>query len=697
MHLDGGVFLAVPMLNRMVMNDSHDINRGIKPDASAIDRRSIKTEPEISPRRSARHIIEAVSPSIECGRYAVKRVVGEPCIVEADIFRDGHDIIRAAVQWRRKHDGQFAEAPMQFVDNDRWRGAFSLTEHGRYVFTITAWTDTYATWATDFAKKAAAGRDVTSDLQEGIAILHRSAAVISGDDRDLVIATANQFRAFGQTDAAQAAALANNSALIELLARRGERTEATTCDSSFEVIADRPKALFSSWYEMFPRSQGSTPGKPATLREAEQRLPAIRAMGFDVLYLPPVHPIGLTNRKGSGNSLVADASSPGSPWAIGNRTGGHKALEPALGSVSDFDHFVQAARDNRLEVALDFAIQCSPDHPWVKEHPEWFNHRPDGSIKYAENPPKEYQDIYPVNFGTTGRDQLYDELRSTVEFWISHGVHIFRVDNPHTKPVRFWEWLISNIQAEHPDTIFLAEAFTRPKMMKVLAKAGFSQSYTYFTWRNTKSEFIEYMAELTSLPMSDYFRPNFFTNTPDILAGVLQHGGAAAFRLRAVLAATLSPSWGIYSGYELCENENVPGSEEYKDSEKYEIKVRDWDAAGNIKNFITLLNDIRRGNPSLQRLVNLEFLPADNDQILFYGKSGSEDNSILLIAVNLDPSHPQECTVTVPPGFVGTIPGARYEVTDLLTGAVYNWGQNNYVRLDPAIVPAHILHVSKRL
>ena len=644
-----------------------------------------------------RHIIEAVTPSVDCGRYPAKRIIGEACIVEADIFRDGHAIIRAAVKWRRKDAAEFNEAPMQLIDNDRWRGSFPLNENTRYVFTIEAWTDSYATWAADFVKKAAAGHNVAADLEEGIAILRADANYVDESDRHLIIQTAGQFAALLDSDPAQAAQIANNPALLELLARSGERNESSTFSSLLEVIADRPKARFSSWYEMFPRSQGTVPGRPATLREAENRLPAIRAMGFDVLYLPPVHPIGRTNRKGSNNSLIADDSSPGSPWAIGSPAGGHMAIEPSLGTLADFDHFAAAAHAQGLEIALDFAIQCSPDHPWVKQHPAWFNHRPDGSIKYAENPPKEYQDIYPVNFSTPERGILYDELKRTINFWIEHGVRIFRVDNPHTKPLGFWEWLISGIQAGHPETIFLAEAFTRPKIMKALAKAGFAQSYTYFTWRNTKAEFTEYLTELTQAPAAEYFRPNFFTNTPDILAGVLQGGSPAAFKLRAVLAATLSPSWGIYSGFELCENENVPGSEEYLHSEKYEIKIRDWDKPGNIKTFITLLNQIRRNNRALQVLDNLMFLPADNDQILFFGKAAREENNILLIAVNLDPYQPQACTVTVPPAFSGAGINARYEVTDLLTGAVYNWGEHNYVRLDPNLEPAHILRIGRRI
>jgi starch synthase (maltosyl-transferring) len=644
-----------------------------------------------------RHVIEAVTPSIDCGRYPVKRVAGEPCIVEADIFRDGHAIIRAVVKWRRKDETDFAEAPMMPLDNDRWRGSFPLNENTRYVFTIQAWTDTYASWAADFVKKATAGRNVASDLEEGIALLRHHADHAPASERQLIVRTADQFTAFLRTDPAQAAPTANNATLLDRLTRFGDRPEATTYSTLFEIIADRPKARFSSWYEMFPRSQSTTPGRPSTLREAEQRLPTIRAMGFDVLYLPPIHPIGMTNRKGRDNSLTADESSPGSPWAIGGPAGGHMAVEPALGSLVDFDHFVASAHNQGLEVALDFAIQCSPDHPWVKAHPAWFNHRPDGSIKYAENPPKEYQDIYPVNFGTSDRDALFAELKRTVEFWIDHGVHIFRVDNPHTKPVSFWAWLINGIQAAHPEIIFLAEAFTRPKLMKSLAKAGFSQSYTYFTWRNTKAELVAYLTELTQTAMADYFRPNFFTNTPDILAGLLQGGAPSAFRLRALLASTLSSSWGIYSGFELCENENVAGSEEYLASEKYEIKVRDWDKPGNIKTFIALLNEIRRGNPALQTFDNVTFLPADNDQILFYGKATTEGDNILLIAVNLDPYQPQACTVTVPPAYIGTAPGERYEVTDLLTGAAYNWGEYNYVRLDPSVEPAHILRVSRRI
>ncbi|MGH9761411.1 MAG: alpha-1,4-glucan--maltose-1-phosphate maltosyltransferase, partial [Blastocatellia bacterium] len=427
---------------------------------------------------------------------------------------------------------------------------------------------------------------------------------------------------------------------------------------------------------MFPRSQGTIPGRASTLREAERRLPDIHAMGFDVVYLPPIHPIGMTNRKGANNALAAGVLNPGSPWAIGSDAGGHDAVDPGLGTLADFDHFVNAAQFNGLEVALDFAIQCSPDHPWVRRHPAWFRHRPDGSIKYAENPPKEYQDIYPINFETREQRALMEELRNIVVFWIEHGVKIFRVDNPHTKPVKFWEWLIGEVQGQYLDVIFLAEAFTRPKMMKALAKAGFSQSYTYFTWRNSKTELTEYLTELTQTEMREYFRPNFFTNTPDILTDVLQRGGPAAFKLRLVLAATLSPSYGIYSGFELCENRAVASTEEYQNSEKYEIRVRDWNKPGNIKDLITRVNRIRHENAALWEFENLRFLPADNPAILFYAKLSEDRGNALLIAVNLDPFAWHECTVTVPAD-LGINPSGGYRVTDLLSGAVYTWSERN--------------------
>jgi starch synthase (maltosyl-transferring) len=661
-----------------------------------LSRAVCKTEslPRVPGTRLARHIIEAVSPIVDCGRFPVKGIVGDDCVVEADIFRDGHDVIRAAVKWRLKRDAIFAQAAMTPVGNDRWRGSFPLRENAVYTFTIEAWTDRYASWVQDFVKKAAAGRDVTSDLLEGIRLLEELATRTTGAIRDaleLVRAKAHDCLAVQPADAAE---FLNTSEIDNIAAAFGERFEATTYSPLLEVIADRPRARFGAWYEIFPRSLSSS-GQPGTLRTAERHLPYIRDLGFDVVYLTPIHPIGHTNRKGPNNRLVADGSSPGSPWAIGSAAGGHTAIEPSLGTLLDLDHFVATAQRLQLEIALDFAIQASPDHPWVRTHPEWFRHRPDGSIKYAENPPKEYQDIYPINFDTENQLGLIEELRETVLFWVRHGVNIFRVDNPHTKPVRFWQWLIGTVQTAHPEVIFLAEAFTRPKIMKALAKAGFSQSYTYFTWRNSKYEITEYLTELTHAEVSDYFRPNFFVNTPDILTDILQTGGRAAFKMRLVLAATLSPSYGMYSGYELCENAAVPGTEEYQDSEKYQIRVRDWNQPGNIKEFVALLNRIRNSNPALHQLTNLQFLPADNDQILFYAKSTADRSNVLLIAVNLDPRQAHECTVTVPLTVIGIAPGERYRVVDLLTGSTYTWGERNYVRLDPQAEPAHIMRVER--
>jgi starch synthase (maltosyl-transferring) len=641
-------------------------------------------------------IIEGITPMVDCGRHPAKCVVGEPCVVEADIFRDGHQLLRAAVKWRRQDEEVFSEAPMAAMDNDRWRGQFEPRENAPYVFTVEAWTDLYASWLADFAKKVDAGRDVASDLLEGIELLEAIRRRAKGDDLELVTVSLNTLR---RTSVPQSAlAIVSVPHLAEAAARHGERFGATQYEPLLHLTVDRTKGSFGSWYEMFVRSQTPTAGRHGTFSDAERRLTDIRGMGFDVVYLPPIHPIGQAHRKGPNNSLDGGRDAVGSPWAIGNSTGGHTAVEPQLGTLHDFDRFVGAAARLGIEVALDFAVQCSPDHPWVKEYPQWFKHRPDGTIKYAENPPKEYQDIYPIDFDTADQKGLMQALLDVVWFWIGHGVRIFRVDNPHTKPVAFWEWLIGEVQSKRPDVIFLGEAFTRPKMMKALGEAGFTQSYSYFTWRNSKYELTEYLTELTNTEMADYLRPNFFTNTPDILTAILQTGGRPAFTMRLVLAATLSPAYGIYSGFELCENQAVaPGSEEYVDSEKYQVKPRDWNAPGNIKEFVALVNAIRRDNAALHFFRNLRFLPADNDQILFYAKTAPGGRNVLLIPVNLDPFHPQECTVTVPPEVAGVAPGQRFRVTDLLTNASYDWSQYNYVRLDPAIAPAHILRVEGQI
>jgi len=640
-------------------------------------------------------LIENVTPSVNNGRYPVKRVVGEPVEVTADIFRDGHQLLHAVIQWRRRRDRTWKEAPLELLVNDAWRGSFTVTEVTTYEFTVQAWSDVYGSWLEDFEKRVAARMDITSELIEGEHLLEGWLKGASARDRAQLERSLAALRA-ADGDGPAALKAAAHPPLLAAVRRAAPRTDAVTHAPVQAVVCERQRALFSAWYEMFPRSQGREPGQAATLRDAEWRLPEIADLGFDVVYLPPVHPIGTSHRKGRNNALTAAPDDPGSPWAIGSPAGGHMAVEPALGTLADFDHFVDTARNLGMEVALDFAIQASPDHPWVKEHPEWFHHRPDGTIKYAENPPKKYQDIYPLNFDTPNAKALWEELRRVVLFWVEHGVRIFRVDNPHTKPFAFWEWLIASVQSGHRDVIFLSEAFTRPKKMKALAKLGFTQSYTYFTWRNGKQELREYLEELSATEMAEYFRPNFFTNTPDILSDILVRGGRPAFKMRLVLAATLSPSYGIYSGYELCENVPVAGTEEYLDSEKYQIKTRDWHQQGNLNEFIARVNALRRENPALQSLRNVRFLECPNGQVLAYVKATAGLENALIVVVNLDPFHPQETLLWVPPEWVGVSPGERYEVHDLLTGALYNWGAENFVRLDPLVEPAHILRIERR-
>lgn len=656
----------------------------------------VPTEPPVPTDRRLTHIIiEDISPTVDGGRYPVKRVVGEPCVVEADIFRDGHQVLRAAVKWRREADESFAEEPMIVLANDRWRGQFIPSENARYFYGVEAWTDIFASWLADFTKKAVAGRDISSDLLEGIAHLEAILKNLNGVEEDSISRCLERLRQ--NHDRSVALDCLSDPELVAVARRFGNRFGVTRSEPLLELVVDRPQARFSAWYEMFARSQGADPLKISTFREAQLRLPEIRDLGFDVVYLAPIHPIGHTNRKGPGNALKGSAEAVGSPWAVGDEAGGHTAIDPALGTLADFDRFVAAAIRLGMEIALDFAIQSSPDHSWVRQHPEWFSHRPDGSIKYAENPPKEYQDIYPIDFDTPNQCGLFEELRAIVSFWIAHGIKIFRVDNPHTKPITFWEWLIKTIQVVHPEVIFLAEAFTRPKVMQALGKAGFTQSYTYFTWRNSKSELTEYLTELCQSPMREYFRPNFFTNTPDILHAVLQTGGRPAFKHRLVLAATLSPSYGIYSGYELCENRAVPGTEEYLNSEKYEIRIRDWNAPGNIKEFIARVNAIRNENAALHELTNLRFLDTDSDQIIFYSKATHAMENVILVAVNLDPFNPHSCTAVVPPDAIGVEPGRSYRVRDLISGQSFVWSERNFVRLDPAIQPAHILRVEEQL
>jgi starch synthase (maltosyl-transferring) len=594
-----------------------------------------------------RVVVEGITPQVDEGRYPAKRTTGEEVVVEADVYADGHDVLAAMLLWRRQGESEWRETPMAPLPNDRWRASFTAREEfATYEFTVEGWVDPRATWKHGLEKKIAAGQDVSSERLEE-----------------------------------------------PLLPADSGRSMATRYPRVLRVIVERERARYGAWYEMFPRSAGTDPNRSATFAEAADRLPYIASMGFDVLYLPPIHPIGRSFRKGRNNSLTPAPGDPGSPWAIGAADGGHTAVEPGLGSLEDFDRFVTAARRHRLEIALDIAFQASPDHPYVKDHPEWFRHRPDGTIKYAENPPKKYQDIYPFDFESTDWQALWRELKGVIEFWIARGVTIFRVDNPHTKPFRFWEWALGDIRARHPETIFLAEAFTRPKIMRHLAKIGFSQSYSYFTWRNTKEEIEEYFTELTQTDVRDYMRPNLFANTPDILHEYLQTGGRPAFQVRLILAATLGANYGIYSGFELCEHLPVkPGSEEYLDSEKYQIRPRDFDVPGSLAELIARVNGIRREHRALQFDHGLAFHETDNPQLLCYSKRAPDGSDPMLVVVNLDPFNMQHGHVRLPLVEWELPPDASIEAADLLSNETYTWrGERNYVRLDPRITVAHIL------
>ena len=639
-------------------------------------------------------IIEKVDPEVDSGRYPIKREVGDRLEVSADIFKEGHDVLAAVLRYRTINETTWHEAAMSHVDNDRWSGHFDLQENTRYLYTIGAFTNTFESWRQEVTKKSQAGERIESELLEGRALVEGAAKRATGQDKARLNELLKQWRSSDTQEAQLAVALSEE--LAQLVERHQERTAWTVYDRELKVVVDRVRARYGAWYEIFPRSQGTIPGKGSTFQECEQRLPAIKAMGFDVLYLTPVHPIGRTNRKGKNNSLTPTPTDPGSPYAIGNEQGGHDAVEPSLGTIADFDQFEKAVRAQGMELAMDFAINCSPDHPYVKEHPEWFAHRPDGTIKYAENPPKKYQDIYNVDFYCKDWFGLWNEMKRVILFWADHGVKIFRVDNPHTKPVAFWEWLIREVQDRHPDAIFLSEAFTRPKMMKVLAKAGFTQSYTYFTWRNFKQELTDYLIELSRSEMKEYFRPNFFTNTPDILPEILQQGGRPAFKFRLVLAATLSPSYGIYSGYEVCENRALPGKEEYLDSEKYEITVWDWDRPGHIVDYVTLLNRIRRENPALHELENLEFYESSNDQVLFYGKSTVDKKNSVLVAVNLSPFQSQDAHLRIPIAALGIKPDETYQLHNMITDQRDLMIGDSYIlRLDPQVEPAAIFVVRR--
>jgi starch synthase (maltosyl-transferring) len=630
-----------------------------------------------------RAIIESIAPQVDHGRFAVKRIIGDRVDIEADCFTDGHDAIACRVRFRREDDADWSEAPMDPLGNDRWRGAFVVTAIGRYRYTVTAWVDPFLSWRHDFARRVESD-DIRVAARVGAALVGATAQRADGEARRQLAAWARELATVD--DPVKLREIGLDETLSELAMLHPDRSLATTYPMEFPLIVDRERARFSSWYEMFPRSCSATPGVHGTLRDCEARLAYIAAMGFDVLYLPPIHPIGRVRRKGPDNALAAGPDDVGSPWAIGASEGGHQSMHPLLGTLDDFRRLVARARDAGLEVALDVAFQCAPDHPYVDAHPEWFRHRPDGSVQYAENPPKKYQDIYPFNFESEAWAALWLELHDVFAFWIGEGVRIFRVDNPHTKPFAFWEWAIGKIKREHPDVILLSEAFTRPKVMHRLAKLGFTQSYTYFTWRNTREELTAYFTELTEGPGRDYFRPNGWPNTPDILPEHLQFGGRAAFMARLVLAATLCGNYGIYGpAFELLENTpREPGTEEYLHSEKYELRRWDIDRPDSLAPFITRVNVARRDNAALQRDGGLRFVDVDNDELLAYAKIADDGNAVLIV-VNLDPHHVQSGWVSLDLEQLGLDERHAFQVHDLLSDARYLWsGRRNFVQLDPA-------------
>ncbi|MCB1883036.1 MAG: DUF3416 domain-containing protein [Geminicoccaceae bacterium] len=629
--------------------------------------------------------VERVTPELDGGRFPVKRVVGDVLEVEADIFSDGHDRLAACVRYRPAGEGGWREAPMAPVDNDRWAGRFALTKNTRYVYTVEAWRDVFASWRLEVTKKNDAGVAIGVELKEGRDLVARTAEKAMGADKAALDALVEELEGRTDDEGFQLARLLSTD--VQALMRRADlRVNRSVYGRDLGVTVDRPAAANAAWYEIFPRSMSDDPKRHGTFDDVIAKLPYVRDMGFDVLYFPPIHPIGRTNRKGRNNSLKARAGDPGSPYAIGAEEGGHDALHPELGTFDDFARLIGAAADHGLEIAIDFAIQCSPDHPWIKTNPEWFDWRPDGTLKFAENPPKKYEDISNVAFyrGDEPIPSLWQELYRVVTFWCDKGVKTFRVDNPHTKPFPFWEWMIGEVQKSHPDAVFLAEAFTRPKVMKRLAKVGFTQSYSYFTWRDRKAEMAEYLTELTQEEAGEFMRPNFFVNTPDINPVFLQTSGRPGFLIRATLAATLSPVYGVYSGFELCEGTPVPGKEEYLDSEKYEVRAWDWDRPGNIRAEITRLNQIRRENPALQKFTNLSFLNAWNDTVLVYAKFTENLDNAVLVAVNMDPRNAQGCHFEVPLWRFGLADDATIGVEDLLSRQRFSWtGKAQHVWLDP--------------
>jgi len=647
--------------------------------------------------RDGRHrvIIARLSPEIDSGRFAIKRVVGEPVIVEADVFADSHDQVACQVlYWQDENHPQVS--PMKPLGNDRWRGEFSVAKLGRYQYTVEGWIDRFQTWRGDLEKRISAAQDVSVDLLIGAELIEGAAARAKDDETQVLLNWAQRLRENKHDESGTTVAL--DTDLLRLVQAYPERDLASRYDRPLTVIVESEKARFSTWYEVFPRSCSLEHKGHGTFRDCEEWLPYIASMGFDVIYLPPIHPIGRTFRKGKNNSVPAQPDDVGSPWAIGSAEGGHKSIQPKLGTLEDFRRFVAKAADHGLEVALDIALQCTPDHPYVQQHREWFRTRPDGTIQYAENPPKKYQDIYPLDFETSQWQALWEELKSIFFFWIEQGVRIFRVDNPHTKSFPFWEWVIAEIKKQYPEVLFLAEAFTRPNVMYRLAKLGFSQSYTYFTWRNTKHELTEYFTELTQTDVREYFRPNLWPNTPDILPEFLQVGGRPAFMVRLILAATLGASYGIYGpAFELCENTPLqPGSEEYLDSEKYELKHRDLNSRGSLKSLISRLNRIRKENRALQSNDNLRFHETDNPALICYSKATDDLSSVIIVVVNLDCFHVQTGWIDLDLSSIGLDTRHAFQAHDLLSEGRFLWqGSRNYVELTPENLPAHILRLRR--
>jgi starch synthase (maltosyl-transferring) len=639
-----------------------------------------------------RVVIEGVKPEVDGGRFPAKRVVGDRVTVEADAFADGHDVIVCRLLYRHESETDWSEAAMLPLGNDRWRGEFTVPRIGRYRYTITGWVDPFLSWRSEFARRMDA--DLAAAARVGSLLLARAANRAGAED-------AARLRLAGQelaraSDPAELRRLGMSEETAAVVSRHPDRRAAATYDRELAIVVDRERARYSTWYEMFPRSASAQPGRHGTFSDCEARLPYIAGMGFDVLYLPPIHPIGHSHRKGPNNALDAGPDDVGSPWAIGSTEGGHKAIHPDLGTLEDFRRLIKRAREHGLEIALDIAFQCSPDHPWVSEHPEWFRSRPDGTIQYAENPPKKYQDIFPLDFESEAWQALWEELKSVFEFWLEQGVRIFRVDNPHTKAFAFWEWAIAEIKARYPETILLSEAFTRPRVMHRLAKVGFTQSYTYFTWRNSKHELTEYFTELAQGEGREYFRPNAWPNTPDILHATLQHGGRAAFSARVLLAATLAANYGIYGpAYELQEHvAREPGSEEYRDSEKYQLRHWDRERPDSLRQLIAGVNAARRDNPALQSDWSLVFLTVDNDQLIAYRKATPDLSNVIVMVVNLDPRYVQSGWLDLDIDVLGIEPGAGYAMHDLVSGGRYTWhGRRNFIRLDPGM--GHVLRLEQ--